>query len=287
MSQENVRKVEGIVGNLAALFDLLAEDVIWDNTGLPDVPPDMARRFEGKTDVVRSLTGWVGAWEEFAFDVLSVLDAGDSVVLEAVQTGRGKASGIEMRSHYFNVWTFRDGKIVFGKPFWTREEALAAAAHGASASAGEAAAQLDRGAAVLERLNALVGEWTLEAGPPGGPPWPGGGRMSFEWLEGKTFLIQRWHIDLPEAPDGIAIIGLAGDEGLRQHYFDARGVQRIYEMTLDDGVWKLWRDDPNPFPQRFTGTFDEAGDTISARWEKKEAGSDWSTDFDMTYRRVR
>jgi hypothetical protein len=139
----------------------------------------------------------------------------------------------------------------------------------------------------LERLDALVGEWALEAGPPGGPRWPGEARASFEWLEGRTFLVQRWTVDLPEAPDGIAIIG-AGEEpeSFRQHYFDSRGVHRIYEMTLGDGVWKLWRDDPNPFPQRFTGTFTDDGKTIAGRWEKKEAGSDWDTDFDLTYRKA-
>jgi hypothetical protein len=138
----------------------------------------------------------------------------------------------------------------------------------------------------LDRLDALVGDWTLEAGPPGGPPWPGRARASFEWLEGRTFLIQRWTIDMPEAPDGIAIVG-AGDEPgtFRQHYFDSRGVHRIYEMTLDGGVWTLARDAPDPFPQRFTGTFGDDGSTISGRWEKREAGSDWDTDFALTYRR--
>lgn len=138
----------------------------------------------------------------------------------------------------------------------------------------------------LERLDALVGEWEMEAGPPGGPQWPGEARVGFEWLVGRTFLIERWHVDLPEAPDGIAIIGAGdGPETFRQHYFDSRGVQRIYEMTLDDGVWSLWRDAPDPFPQRFTGKFSDDAKTIAGRWEKKEAGSDWDTDFDLTYRK--
>jgi hypothetical protein len=138
----------------------------------------------------------------------------------------------------------------------------------------------------LERLDALVGEWTLEAGPPGGPAWPGSGRVAFEWLEGRTFLIQRWTVDLPEAPDGIAIIGLGDEPGtFRQHYFDSRGVHRVYEMTLDAGVWKLSRDAPDPFPQRYTGTFEDDGNTITGRWEKLEEGEDWSTDFDLTYAR--
>jgi hypothetical protein len=140
---------------------------------------------------------------------------------------------------------------------------------------------------MLERLDALVGEWALEAGPPGGPPWPGEGRFRFEWLEGRTFLIERWTIELPEAPDGIAIIGATGGSGaLRQHYFDSRGVHRIYEMSMNGGVWKLWRDDPDPFPQRFSGNFSDDGGEISGRWEKKPAGSDWETDFDLTYRKL-
>jgi hypothetical protein len=127
----------------------------------------------------------------------------------------------------------------------------------------------------------------MDAGPPGGPPWPGQARVSFEWLPGEAFLIERWTIELPEFPDGIAIIG-AGNEPktLRQHYFDSRGVHRLYEMTLDEGVWKLWRDDPDPFPQRFTGTFGDDGSTIAGRWEKAEDGSNWETDFDLTYRKA-
>jgi hypothetical protein len=138
----------------------------------------------------------------------------------------------------------------------------------------------------LDRLDSLVGKWSLEATPPGGPSWPGEAWVSFEWLEGRTFLIERWTVDLPEAPDGIAIIGAGdGPETFRQHYFDSRGVHRIYEMTLDGGVWKLWRDAPDPFPQRFTGSFDDDGKTINGRWEKAEDGSDWTTDFDLTYRK--
>jgi len=139
----------------------------------------------------------------------------------------------------------------------------------------------------LDRLEALVGTWTMEAVPPGGPPWPGEASVTFEWLGGRTFLIERWTIEMPEAPDGIAIIGLGDGPGtFRQHYFDSRGIHRIYEMSLDERVWKLWRDSPNPFPQRFTGTFSDDGGIMTGRWEKAVDGSPWSTDFDLTYRKV-
>lgn len=137
----------------------------------------------------------------------------------------------------------------------------------------------------LERLDALVGKWAMEAGPADGPPWPGEAEVTFEWLKGRRFLIERWAV--PEAFDGIAIIG-AGDEPdtLRRHYFDARGEHRIYEMTLRNGVWKQWRDAPDPFPQRFSATFKDDGTTVTGRWEKATDGSNWEADIDVTYRKV-
>src|SRR5947207_7629470 len=96
--------------------------------------------------------------------------------------------------------------------------------------------------AARERLEALVGEWTMEATPPGRPPWPGGGRVTFAWLEGVPLLIQHWHMELPEAPDAVAVIGCDGMNGTYYLlYTDERDVQRLFEMSLDAGVWKLWR----------------------------------------------
>jgi hypothetical protein len=140
----------------------------------------------------------------------------------------------------------------------------------------------------VKQLNALVGDWTMEARPPDDSPWRGGlGRVHFAWLEGEEFLIQRWTFEVPVVPDGIAIIG-ADDEGrgLRQHYFDSRGVHRVYELSLVEGVWKLWRDAAEPFPQRYLGVFSDGGRAITGSWEKKERDADWEADFSLNYRKV-
>ena len=140
--------------------------------------------------------------------------------------------------------------------------------------------------AARERLEALVGEWTMEAIPPGGPPWPGEGRVTFAWFEDAPLLIERWHVDLREAPDGVAVIGCDGMSGTYyQLYTDDRDVQRIYEMSLDAGVWRLRREGA-PFSQRFTGTFSDDGRTITGRWEIAEDGTTWTTDFDLIYTKV-
>jgi len=138
-----------------------------------------------------------------------------------------------------------------------------------------------------ERLERFVGEWTMQATPPGGPPWPGEARVTFDWLaDGVPLLVQRWHVDLPEAPDGTAVLGCDGRSGgYFQFYTDERDVQRVYAMTLDDdGVWTL-HSDGEPFSQRFTGTVSADGQSISGRWEMDE-GEGWRTDFDLRYSRV-
>ena len=142
--------------------------------------------------------------------------------------------------------------------------------------------------AMLRELDRFVGEWTMTAGPPGGPPWPGEARVRFEWLDG-AFLVQRWSLrGGPEgAPTGgTTTIGCdAANGSYVQLYWDDRGVSRVYEMGLRGREWTLRRDGP-PFAQRFTGTFSADGRTITGRWELKEDGEGWRTDFDLTYARV-
>ena len=138
----------------------------------------------------------------------------------------------------------------------------------------------------LRRLEPLVGEWALEAKPPDGPPWPGGGRVTVEWHDSGAHLVQRWSVDIPEAPNGVAIIGCDAANGTyTQLYSDDRGVCRVYQMSIGDGAWRLWRDGA-PFAQRFTAMISGDGDTITGRWELAHDGVTWETDFDVIYRKV-
>ena len=146
------------------------------------------------------------------------------------------------------------------------------------------------GGTAIERLEAFIGEWTMEATFEGVPPTGPVGRVVFEWMPGERFLLERWEVPHPEAPDGLAIFGLDPDGGgFLQHYFDSRGVARVYKMSLADGVWKLWRDSPDfsplDFSQRYTGTFSDDGRTIAGEWEICHDGSTWH-DFDLTYAKV-
>ena len=99
-------------------------------------------------------------------------------------------------------------------------------------------------APALDPFEALIGTWTTEATHrlfDGVVP----GSVTYEWLEGGRFLIQRSRNDHELLPDAISIIGAheAGD-GLVMEYFDSRGVRRTYGVALEDGVLRMWRDAP-------------------------------------------
>ena len=134
----------------------------------------------------------------------------------------------------------------------------------------------------LEPFDALIGTWATEATHPlfdAVVP----GSVTFAWLEGCHFLVQRSHNNHEAFPDAITVIGApeAGD-GLLMEYFDSRGVRRTYGVSLNDGVLRIWRDDPT-FAQRFSATLGH--DRFEGLWQLARTPGDWQDDLKVTHRR--
>ena len=68
------------------------------------------------------------------------------------------------------------------------------------------------------------------------------------------------------------------------HYFDYRGVYRLFAVSLDEDQWQFWRDAPG-FSQRFTGILSDDGNTITGQGQLSRDGSGWEDDLAITYRR--
>jgi len=151
----------------------------------------------------------------------------------------------------------------------------------------------------LRRLDVFVGEWVVEAKFPGDQPPASGeeggsavARSRFEWILDGQFLLQRSEIPVAGPPDGLMIVSVDLETGAcTQHYYDSRGVARLYAMSFADGKWTLSRESPDftplDFRQRFSGTFSEDANTIRGAWEKSIDGAEWEHDFALTYRRIR
>ena len=135
----------------------------------------------------------------------------------------------------------------------------------------------------LAPLTALLGSWTIEATHPAVPSTVVGGETRFEWLEGERFLLQRSTTDHPEFPDSLIVYGAEAGE-LSMHYFDSRGVHRVYGVSFEGGVWRMWRNEPG-FSQRFTGTLDEEGNTIEGLWKLSRDDTTWDDDLKVAFRR--
>lgn len=143
------------------------------------------------------------------------------------------------------------------------------------------------GAAALRRLEPLLGNWSIETSLDLDPAL-GAARTSFEWILDGAFLLQRAEIPHPLAPGVHALISADPESGAyTQHYFDSRGVVRVYEMELSEDTWTLLRTEADfselPFSQRYTGRIEDGGGRITGQWEKADEGTDWELDFELSY----
>jgi hypothetical protein len=148
--------------------------------------------------------------------------------------------------------------------------------------------QLSDRPAALAALDAFVGEWTVQVQLPDVPA----GRAIFDWALGGQYLQQRSPSPQPDFPETFALVAPDAEAGSYvQHYFDSRGVVRIYRMKLDGRRWTLLRAEadfsPLAFWQRFQGEFSADGSVIEGRWEMSpDGGAQWNVDFGMTYTRA-
>jgi len=142
--------------------------------------------------------------------------------------------------------------------------------------------------AALAALDAFVGEWTVRVHLADAPA----GRTVFEWALGGQYLLQRSNTPQPDIPDSFVVMARgAEDGGYVQHYFDSRGVVRIYRMELHGRRWTLLRSEadfsPLAFWQRFRAEFSADGGLIEGQWETShDSGAHWDVDFGLTYTRV-
>lgn len=103
--------------------------------------------------------------------------------------------------------------------------------------------------------------------------------------------LQRSEIDDPAFPESLCVSAVnAGGDGYTQHYFDSRGIVRVYAMSFVDGVWTLVLDKPDftplSFPQRFVGRFSSHGRAIRGAWERSTDSGEYTRDFDVIYLKV-
>src|SRR5687767_13139216 len=92
----------------------------------------------------------------------------------------------------------------------------------------------------MKEFEPLIGEWHGRGEIPAEPPMKVTVEARIERL-GK-FIVIRSLGEPAEMPDTIAIIGGAPDgQPQPMHYFDDRGVKRLYMTAVKGSTWRIWR----------------------------------------------
>ncbi len=81
----------------------------------------------GNNAVLANYERWNEAWEGAETTLEEVIGHGDRVFVAARFHARGRASGVEVETRLYEVYTVRDGKVLRIDEYATRDEAIEAA----------------------------------------------------------------------------------------------------------------------------------------------------------------
>jgi ketosteroid isomerase-like protein len=81
----------------------------------------------GNNAVLANYERWNEAWEGAETTLEEVIGLGDRVFVAARFHARGRASGVEVETRLYEVYTVRDSKVLRIDEYATRDEALEAA----------------------------------------------------------------------------------------------------------------------------------------------------------------
>ncbi len=120
MSEENVQLVRRVYAALTR-----GDEDTLHSLAAPELVVDFSRRLvepvvlRGRDEALASfLSQGREAWDDWpAWEPQELIDADDKVVAFIRTSARGKGSGAEVEAHIWNLWTFREGKVVELKYF--------------------------------------------------------------------------------------------------------------------------------------------------------------------------
>ena len=126
--RENIEVVRRMLDEVQerpeALYEILDEDVEWE-TGDFGLPSPATGR--GPETIRAFFRSWIGAFEDWGFEVEELIEGKDSVVVRIHQWGRGKSSGVAVDNRFWQVWKMRDGKVIRATNHIEKADALRAA----------------------------------------------------------------------------------------------------------------------------------------------------------------
>ena len=83
---------------------------------------------QGKDELRAFMQDWLDMFDDFRAEPVELIEAGEDGIIAVVRiSGRAKLSGVGTDLTYAELWRLRDGRVAWGRQYWTRDEALEAA----------------------------------------------------------------------------------------------------------------------------------------------------------------
>jgi ketosteroid isomerase-like protein len=92
-------------GDLEAAAAMVAADAVFYR----DVPD--ASEYRGFAGFLAATAEWTEGFDDHSIEPREFVDTGERVLVEVVQRGRGRESGVPLEEPWWFVYTVRDGKI--------------------------------------------------------------------------------------------------------------------------------------------------------------------------------
>lgn len=102
---------------------LVGPGFVWDMTHMASWPEQPL--YEGRAGMLQFLSEWTASWDDWRIELEATHEVADRVVTVLHQTGRSRASGLEVEMTFAQVWTMSDGKYLRMEMYSDVAEALA------------------------------------------------------------------------------------------------------------------------------------------------------------------
>jgi ketosteroid isomerase-like protein len=107
-------------GDISVVLELLDPDIEWHE---PALSPD-AGAHRGRDSFERFVRGWMESIDGFRIEPEEVVARGETLIAVIRQSGRGRASGVEVEARLAHVWTIAGGRAVRWEAIPDADEAL-------------------------------------------------------------------------------------------------------------------------------------------------------------------
>src|SRR5207248_2684112 len=107
-------------GDVSGVLALIDDEITWDPG---ELTPDSGSATGGRAGFESLIRSWIEAFDEFRVEPVDVIEHPPFLLAVVRQSGRGRASGLDIAIEIAHMWTVEDGRAVRFESYRSADEA--------------------------------------------------------------------------------------------------------------------------------------------------------------------